>query len=172
MQTRVQLYQNDTKLVACAVGEPSLTLVRNDDTFGLLLAGSAHEDSFTSRLYLDRVSYLQVCGNQFSYTDFASVAIYADEGVWLAQDTSSNRFFPNPSHRPYHVVFISHAEFLRLVYFRAESLIYSVFKIAQQHFGRLPGFSFKERSLSVPEDYATAVDAVPAEQYVETAPMG
>jgi len=31
--------------------------------------------------------------------------------VWLAQDTASGRYFPQPSRRPYHVIFISHEEY-------------------------------------------------------------
>ena len=58
METGVQLFNYARKLTACALGEPSLTLVQNDAAFGLLLADGAHEDSYTSRLYLDGVTYL------------------------------------------------------------------------------------------------------------------
>jgi hypothetical protein len=104
VQTSVQLFRYDQQLTACALGEPSLTLVRNDSEFGLLISCGAHEDSFTSRFYLDEVSYLRVTGRQWAYTDFDSVAIFQHAGIWLAQDTGSGRYFPNPSHRPYHVV--------------------------------------------------------------------
>jgi hypothetical protein len=166
--TSVQLFRYDRKLTACALGEPSLTLVRNDSQFGLLISGGAHEDSFTARFYLDDVSYLRVAGEHSSYTDFDSVAIFRQEGVWLAQDTESGRYFPNPSHCPYHVVFISHAEFRHIQYARAEGLAFPVFESAQQHFGRLPGFSFRAKSLEAPDDYANQGDAVPASEYVLT----
>jgi hypothetical protein len=61
--TSVQFYRYEHKLTACALGEPSLTLVRNDSQFGLLISSGAHEDSFTARFYLDDVSYLRVSGN-------------------------------------------------------------------------------------------------------------
>jgi hypothetical protein len=165
-QTRVQLFRYGHKLTICALGEPSLTLVRNDSQFGLLISGGAHEDSFTSRFYLDEVCYLRVAGRQWSYTDFDSVAIFQQEGVWLAQETDSGRYFPNPSHRPYHVVFISHAEFRRIQNARNEGLAFPVFELAQQHFGRLPGFSCDRTSLDAPDDYANRGDAVPISEYV------
>ena len=168
MLTSVQLFHYDRKLTACALGEPSLALVRNDSEFGLLISGGAHEDSFTARFYLDEVSYLRVVGEHWSYTDFDSVAIFQHEGVWLAQDTDSGRYFPNPSHSPYHVVFVTHAEFQRIQHSRAEGLAFPVFESAQQHFGRLPGFSFRAKSLEAPADYANRNDAVPRSEYVLT----
>jgi hypothetical protein len=81
-QTSVQFYRNDRKLTACALGDPSLTLVQNDSDFGVPLAESAHEDSFSGRLYLDAVSYLCVHAEQRYYADCQSVAIHRDEGVW------------------------------------------------------------------------------------------
>ena len=154
MTTSVQFFRYEHKLTACALGEPSLTLVRNDSEFGLLIAGGAHEDSFTERFYLDEVCYLRVAGERWSYADFESVAIFQEDEVWLAQDIESGRYFPNPSERPYHVVFISHAEFQGIQSSRAEGLAFPVFEAAQRHFGRLPGFSFRARSLETPEDYA------------------
>lgn len=168
MPTSVQLFRYDHKLITCALGEPSLTLIRNDSQFGLLLSGGVHEDSFTSRFYLDEVAWLLVSGKHWSYTDFASVALFSQEGVWLAQDTESHRYFPNPSHHPYHVIFITHAEFKRLRHYRDEGLAFPVFEAAQQHFGRLPGFSFHANSLKTPDDYANRPDAVPPSEYVLT----
>ena len=168
MLTSVQLFRHDHKLTACALGEPSITLVRNDSEFGLLLATGAHEDLFTLRFYLDEVSYLRITNKRESYTDFDTVAIFWQQGVWIAQDIASGRYFPNPSHRPYCVIFISHAEFCRLLHARAEGLVLPVFEFAQQHFGRLPGFSFRTRSLDAPSDYANRGDAVPVSEYVLT----
>lgn len=143
-----------------------MTLVRNHSRFGLLLSSGAHEDSFTSRFYLDEVTYLCISGREWCYVDFDSVAIFREEGVWFAQDTASGRYFPNPSHRPYHVIFISYAEFRTLQNARAEGLAFPVFEFAQKHFGRLPGFSFRANSLETPDDYATAGDSVPVSDYV------
>ena len=166
MLTSVQLFRHDRKLTACALGEPSITLVRNDSDFGLLLSGGVHEDSFRSRLYLDEVAYLRVRGKEWCYVDFDSVAIFREGGVWFAQDTASGRYFPNPSHRPYHVIFISFAEFRSLQNAQAEGLAFPVFEFAQEQFGRLHGFSFRANSLETPDDYATRGDAVPFSEYV------
>ncbi len=172
MLTSVQLFRYERKLTACALGEPSLTLVRNDSEFGLLISSGVHEDFVTARFYLDGVTYLRVAGKQPLYTDFGSVAIFQHEGVWLAQDTDSGRYFPNPSYCPYHVVYISHSEFQRIQCARAEGLAFPVFESAQQHFGRLPGFSFSANSLEAPDDYATLGDAVPITEYVPTTQNG
>ncbi len=130
------------------------------------MASGAHEDSFTGRFYLDAVSWLRLTDRRESYADFDSVAIFRQEGVWLAQDTASRRYFPNPSYRPYHVIFISHAEFKRIQYARVEGLVLPVFELAQRYFGKLPGFSFGRRMLEAPDDYASRADAVPASEYV------
>jgi len=166
MQTSIQLFRYDQKLTTCAIGDPSLTLVRNDSEFGLLISGGAHEDSAASRLYLEDVSYLRVFETSWCYADFDFVALYKNEGVWLAQDTKSSRYFPNPSHCPYHVVFISHADFRRIQYARAEGLAFPVFESAQEHFGRLPGFSYHAKSLETPSNYANQRNAVPNSEYV------
>src|SRR5438128_1286360 len=111
MLTDVQFFRYDLPLTTCALGEPSLTLVRNDSEFGLLISGGVHEDISKASFYVDDVSYLRVAGKHSSYTHFNSVAVFRRGDVWFAQDTESGRYFPNPSRRPYHVVFISHAEF-------------------------------------------------------------
>ena len=147
-------------------------MVQNDSAFGLLLAEGAHEDSYTSRLYLDGVTYLRVHGKEWSYTDFLCIAIYQEDAVWFAKDLGAGRFFPHPSKRPYHVVFISHAEFSYLLSLRNESRAYPVFESAQKHFGRLPGFSFHRKSLQTPGDYATATDALSLQQYVTVGSIG
>ena len=60
--------------------------------------------------HLEEVTHLWISGRRWFYTDFDSVGIFQREGVWLAQDTASRRYFPNPSDRPYSVIFISFDE--------------------------------------------------------------
>lgn len=170
MLTSVQIFRYDRKLTACALGEPSVTLVRNDSEFGLLLAGGAHEDSFLSRLYLEDVTYLRVSGRDWCYTEFDSVAVFPQEDVWVAQDTATGHYFPYPSQRPYHVVFISRSEFQRLQGARSDGFAFPVFEAAQKHFGRLPGFSYRDSCLITPHDYANCIDGVPISEYVVTRP--
>ncbi len=167
MQTSAQFFRQEHKLVACALGEPSLTLVQNDSAFGLLLTAGVHEDSLTSRLYLESVTYLHVAGEQWHYDDFSSAVIYAnDKGFWVAQDEATRLYFPKPSRQPYHVLFISQDEFRRLQHWRTEGVAFPAFELAQKRFGRLPGFSFRERMLETPEHYATASEAIAAEKYI------
>jgi hypothetical protein len=165
-QTSVQLFRYDHKLTACALGEPSLLLIRNDSEFGLLISRGAHEDSFTARLYLEEVTYLSVYGREWSYADFDSVAVFQQDEVWVAQETDSRRYFPNPSRRPYHLIFISEEELLGMEQARADGLAFPIFEAAQRHFGNLPGFTYRAKSLETPSDYATWRDAVPLSEYV------
>ena len=109
-----------------------------------------------------------MAASRWSYAGFTEVTLFQRDGVWLAQDSASGRYFPNPSHCPYHVIFISQAEYRRIRYARAEGLAFPVFATAQQHFGRLPGFSFHAKSLETPDDYATQAYAVPDSEYVLT----
>ena len=164
----VQFFRYEQKLTACALGEPSLTLVRNDAQFGLLISGGAHEEPLTSSFHLEEVAHLCISGRRWFYTEFDSVAIFQREGVWLAQDTVSRRYFPNPSDRPYSVIFISFDEFRRLQSARAEGIAFPVFESAQKHFGQLPGFLFRDNFPQTPDDYATRGDAVSPSEYVPT----
>lgn len=166
VDTEIQIFRDSSRLAACAVGDPSVTLLRNDRAFCLLLARAAHEDCFAGRLHLEDVSHLHVFGPEWSYTDFASVALFRRDNIWLAQDAGTGRYFRNPSVQPYRVAFITTDEFTRLRYCRAEGLAYPVFEFAQRCFGRLPGFSSRRRVLQTPEDYATAPEAVPPSEYV------
>jgi hypothetical protein len=166
MDTSAQYYRCDHKLTACALGEPSLTLVRADSGFGLLIASSAHEDSFTSRLHLDEVFHLSIVGERYVYTPFDSVSIYRELDTSFAQDSATGRFFPFPSPRPYQVIFIPEDVHRRIAWYRAEDLAFPVFEIAQRLFGDLPGFEMSPRLLTTPPDYATRCDAVPSSRYV------
>jgi len=86
----------------------------------------------------------------------------------VAEDLNSGAIFPTPSHRPYHVIFISQSEFERLQSHRAENRGYPLFQAAQRYFGEIPGFSFRSNWLSSPEDYATAREIIPASRLVTT----
>jgi hypothetical protein len=168
MLTSVQLFRYDQKLpTISATGEPSLTLVRNDSQFGLLLSSGVHEDRKISWLCLEEVSYLRIAGKEWVYTDFDFVTVFKHAaGVWVAQEPLSGRYFRNPSRCPYHVIFIAHEEYRRLRSYRREGLALPVFRAAQEHFGRLPGFSFNANILEAPDDYALRDDALSASEYL------
>lgn len=165
MNTQVKLFREMRALNECAHGEPALTLVRNDRAFGLFLSQGVHGDSVSGRFFLDEVWYLRVYKEAWSYSDFDSLVLYHRRDVWVAQDLDSALFFPNPSAVPYHIIFITAEEFARLRCYRAEGLALPVFEAAQRHFGQLPGFSYKNKTLTSPDNYATARDAIPFSQY-------
>ena len=166
MDTALHLFRDTERITASALGEPSVTLLRNDDAFCLLLAQGAEQDSYSGRLKLEGVSHLHVFGMAWSYTDFDSVTLLREDGVWLAKDEATVRYFRNPSLQPYRVVFVAPDDFARLRYCRAEGLAFPVFEFAQRAFGRLPGFACRPRVLESPDDYATTGAAVPQSKYV------
>jgi len=162
-----EFFRLNHKLPACELGEPSLTLVRNDpDDFGLLIASGAHYDSGTGRLHIDNVIYLHISGQRRSYKSFESVAVFHENELWFAQDPATSCYFPYPSQLPYHMAFISDSELRRIRAAWDDGLSYPVFEIAQRHFGQLPGFATQFRILQSPADYATERDAIPESKYV------
>jgi len=168
METAPQLLRNDRITVKCALSEPSLTLVQNDSQFGLLISEGVRPNSTGSRL--EAVTYLCVECQKWSYTEFEAVAIYESDDLWFAQDLDSGLYFPNPSRAAYHMAFISSGELRVIRAAQAEGISFPVFEIAQRHFGKLPGFKARNRSLESPENYATESSAVSRSAYVIKSP--
>lgn len=166
MDSCVQFFRLDRKLSGCAVGEPSVTLIENDLAFGVLLAEGIHQDSTTSRLYLDQATYLRVRKARWQYDDFQTVCIYCMNGVWVAQDVISGRFFHEASVVPYHIIFVSEPEYRGLMVARHKDMARPIFHFAQMRFGRLPGFTFEKNMLTTPDTYASRKDLFQADEYV------
>lgn len=168
METAPQLFRTDRAITTCALVEPSLTLVQNDSQFGLLISEGLRPDSTGSRL--DAVTYLCVEYKKWSYTEFESVAVYENEALWFAQDLYSGRYFPNPSRSAYRMAFISRGELRVIRAAQAEGIAFPVFEMAQRHFGKLPGFRARKRTLESPKDYAVESSAVSRSAYVIKSP--
>ena len=157
MDPAAKLFRYDEALASVGLGEPSITLIENDVAFGVLLAESAHQDSYSDKLYLDQVTLLRIKGKGWAYRDFQQVAIHpGPEGIWIAQDVMTGDLLREPSVVPYHVIFISAEDFEDLGRRREENLCRPVFDYAQMLFGKLPGFSYEEDVLVTPDEYATA----------------
>jgi hypothetical protein len=106
-QSKPLLFRYDQELTAVALGEPCLVLIDRKDPISLLLAQSACEESYASRLVLVDVTHLRAGRDEGSCRTMAEVAIYESGGRWVAEDTASHEILPQPAPHPYAVIFIS-----------------------------------------------------------------
>jgi hypothetical protein len=155
--------------VATALGDPSLTLVESGPAIGVLIAEGCHEDSFSGRLFLDRVTWARGDESVRALRDFACVSLYrAEQGVWVAEETGTGRLFPRPSHLPYRVVFIPARDYRDLMCHTVAGDVAAIFAYTRTRFGQLPDFRLQEQKLVAPEGYAAAGKEIPAgREYVE-----
>lgn len=149
--------------VATALGDPSITLIEGGPAIGVLIAEGCHEDSYSGRLFLDRVTWVRGDESVRAVRDFAGVSLYrAEPGVWVAEESGSGRLFPRPSRLPYRVVFIPADDYRVLMYHKAEGNSEAIFEYTRTRFGGLPGFRLQEQRLVPPEGYATAEEEIAA----------
>jgi hypothetical protein len=154
------------KAVATGLGDPSITLVESGPALGLLIAETCHEDRYSGRLFLDRVTWVRGDESVRAVRDFASVCLQrAEHGVWVAEETGSGRLFPRPSRLPYRVEFIPADDYRLLTASAARGNTEAIFDYARTRFGGLPGFRLRNRQLVPPREYATAGDP-PGREYV------
>ncbi|HEX3132048.1 MAG TPA: hypothetical protein VHX44_00530 [Planctomycetota bacterium] len=158
--TRVQLFRHSRPLVAPALGEACLALIRNDAVMNLLLADSAgwHEGG----LLLEQVAWC--CVHTDTSTTQRLTAVHLHRGtdsLWRATDRRSGKMIRQPSMVPYHVIFIEDEQRARLQAALLTEDDEMVFTTAQQHFGTLPGFDFGVGVLISPPGYATASVGTP-----------
>jgi hypothetical protein len=145
------------RAVATALGDPSITLVEGGPAIGVLIAEGCHEDSYSGRLFLDRVSWVRGDESVRTLRDFACVCLYrAEPGVWVAEEAGSGRLFPHPSRLPYRVVFIPAEDYHVLMGHNARGDTEAIFAYTRTRFSGLPGFRLQEDRLVPPQDYATA----------------
>jgi hypothetical protein len=154
--------------IASAAGDPSITLVEAGPSLGVLIADGCHEDSYSGRLFLDRVTWARGDESAGTLRDFACVGLYrADGGVWVAEDAGTGRLLPRPSRLPYRVVFIPVEDLHVLMGHKAAGGAGAIFAFARARFGGLPGFRLQEQRLVPPDDYAAVGEGVlPCRDYV------
>jgi hypothetical protein len=148
--------------VATALSEPSITLVEGGPAIGVLVAESCHEDSYSGRLFLDRVTWARGDEAVRALRDFGRVCLSrAEHGFWIAEEIGTGRLFPRPSRLPYRVVFIPQDNYEELMRHRAVGDAEAILADARSRFAGLPGFRLRERSLVCPEGYAAEENATP-----------
>lgn len=156
MDTRVQLFWHDGTLTTTCLHAPCLALLENDSAFSLLIARSARRDDLEHGAFLEQVEYFRAKGKTSARRTFACIhVIQTVHGIWIAQDVLTGFLFHTPSVVPYQLIFIPKHEFEMLVDSLEEGRARRVFSMAQEKFGRLPGFAFTENTLTSPDNYAT-----------------
>ncbi len=156
MDTRVQLFWHEGTLTTTCLHAPCLALLENDSAFTLLIARNARRDNLEHGTFLEQVEHFRVKGR--TWARWASECIHVTQtahGIWIAQEVLTGCLFQTPSLIPYQLIFIPRYEFATLVSSLEEGRARRVFSMAQQKFGRLPGFSFTENTLTSPDNYAT-----------------
>jgi hypothetical protein len=149
------------KAVATGLGDPSITLIEGGPAIGVLIAEGCHEDSYSGRLFLDRVTWVRGDESVRALRDFAAVCLYrAEQGVWMAEEAGSGRLFPRPSRLPYRVVFIPAEDYRVLMGHKAGGDTAAIFEYGRRRFGGLPGFRLEEQRLVPPDLYAA--EEIPA----------
>ncbi len=156
--------------VATALGEPSITVIESGPALGVLVADSCHEDSYTGRLFLDRVTWVRGDEAVRALRDFRCVCLTrAEQGVWIAEEVATGRLFPRPSRVPYRVVFIGQGEYEELLRHRTAGDAKAIFAYARSRFAGLPGFRLDEQRLVCPPGYAAEEGASMAREFVSEA---
>jgi hypothetical protein len=153
--------------VATGLSDPSLTLIENGPAVGILLGEGCHEDSYSGRLFLDRVTWARGDESVRALRDFAGVCLYATQpGVWVAEEVGTGRLFPRPSNLPYHVLFISGEDYQNLMHRRMDRDGAAILAYARSRFSTLPGFQLQGERLLSPKGYAMAAARFPAREFV------
>jgi hypothetical protein len=160
--------------VATTLSEPSITLIEAGPALGVLTAEGCHQDSFSGRLFLDRVTWVRGDESVRALRDFPCVCLGRDgQGPWVAEEVGTGRLFPRPSRVPYRVIFITPADYQELMAHRAAGAAGAIFAYTRSRFGGLPGFRVHERGLVGPEGYAAEAGDLPAHrQYVSEGESG
>jgi hypothetical protein len=152
--------------IAVGLSDPSITLIENGPALGVLLAEGCHEDSYSGRLFLERVTWARGDESVRALRNFANVCLYsAEPGVWVAEDVTTGRLFPRPSRLPYHVLFLTAADYRDLRGRGTGSDAGAILAYARNRFASVPGFHMQHERLVSPDGYATA-EIMPAGKYV------
>lgn len=163
-----RFFRGTERLTAVALGEPCFVVVEaHEDGFGVLLAESTTQDSYSSNLMLNNVRYVRITAQGRPAFDFDTVLLGRNaSGLWTAKDPLTDRVFRNPSITPYCLMFVPNEEYLRHLRPLSRDAALDLFRCVQTRFGDLPGFSCEGSVLKVPDDYAQAADRLPGVTYV------
>jgi hypothetical protein len=147
--------------IAIQLGDPSITLVENGPAIGLLIAESCRQDSFTGRLFLEQVTWARCDESVRAMRDFLEACLCRTEhGLWIAEETTTGRLFPQPSHRPFPVAFVSESDYRVLQERRSVGDIQSLFQLATTCLRKLTGLRLYEGRRTAPRKSAAAISAL------------
>jgi hypothetical protein len=146
-------------LTATGIADPSLTIVEVDESTGILLAEACHEDAL-ARFHLESVTWLRLMGPFFEAVPtqtFEDVLLHRHRsGLFVAQDTRSEKLLPHPSTTPYLVIFLTQEEYQSMERQFEDPSAEESAGIVQAKAQALPGFQMDGWKISAPDDYASA----------------
>lgn len=128
-----QLFRHDQPLTAIAPSDPSLTLLAKDNSYTLLLAEGARQDSCSGALFLETASLIRLAG-EWSCRELPEVALVQRDDLWLAEDTRNGETIAANRGDSFRVVFISREDYERLQTFKDERAVERIFEFARRFF--------------------------------------
>jgi hypothetical protein len=147
--------------------DPSITLVEFGGALGVLIAERTERDGVNRRLVLRKVAYVRSDGRAWGVKGYAEVWIQQNkEGVFLAVEPASNKFFRYPSRPRYEVAFVSREIFDCAIQCLKERTFEPFYELLIVTFGGRPGFSVESGCLLASEDYAGETSVVPPAGWV------
>jgi hypothetical protein len=161
-------FRGTEQITAVAFGEPCFVVVEaHENGFGVLLAESTTQDSYSTNLTLNNVRYVRITPQGRRGLCFDVVVLHQDaSGLWAARDPRTDWVFRNPSIKPYCLMFVPPDEYLPYLAPLNDESALDLFRCVQRRFGNLPGFSCEGSILKVPDDYAQAINRFPSVKYV------
>lgn len=155
MQTCAELYTRESLLTATAPAEPCAILIENtEEYFGLLLAESCLQDSWSGTLSLQSVVHFRATRRHALQQRHDEVRLAQDGGLYVLREIRSGNILPNRSRRPYTICFMPAGDHEELHWHLGRGKGSALFRWAQLRYGALPGFAAVENALSAPDDYA------------------
>lgn len=169
-ETRPLLYRVSGDEIAIATADPSVTLIEIGDTFGLLLAESAHDSSIDDSLVLEKVLWARgdtiggffarlfrqrrgIAGNSFEEVTLCR----HESGLFVAREGNDGCYLPYPSESPYVVVFVEQEHFLHLQSEIMAEDAERVLEFMDLVLENVPGFTVYGDAIVGPSTYATGV---------------
>lgn len=134
--------------------DPCLTVVEFGDALGLFLAARTERDVANRRIILKKVAYIRLEPEAWGVTAFKEIWIEQKEGVFMAIEPASGKYFRDPSRRRYEIAFLSPEIFecaIQSVKAHNPGPIHDLLLVT---LSKRPGFRVEDGALSAPEDYA------------------
>ena len=158
-ETKPRLFKSGRVLpVDTLIADPSITVIEIGEALGFLLSESCY-DSETGNFILENVTWCRYKVQKKESVinrSFSKVELYLhDSGIFVAQDTLSKNYLPNPSVESYWVVFIAREQYSEIRNVVEQKALNQLSELVIHDIQGLPGFSFKSNSVVASPNYAS-----------------